>query len=422
MRRIGVRSLTVAAATLGFLGAVLAPTSGTALTPGDGFYTPPSSVPNGRPGTIIRSQPAAALALARATRIMYRSTDMNHTPIAVTGTVLDPLLPWTGRGPRPLVSVAVGTQGEGDECAPSKTLTTPVGLSSSAGIIAGYEIVVINWLLAQGMAVVVTDYQGLGTPGLHTWLNPTAEAHAVIDAARAARHVPGTRIPANGPVGFFGYSQGGQAAAASGQLAGSYAPELHVVGTFSGDGPFDDRATFEHMDGTIASGYVGYFLNGMIADEPATRKVIERGLNTAGKAMLRATSTQCIFTTGLRFGGVPSRTWTTTGQSITQMLDSNPLTRSYLNKMRVGTAPPQAPIMVAVGDNDDVVPSGPAKAVVRQWCARGATAVLNRSPLPTLAVGTGAGHIMNLVLQESLTGPTWLRDRFNGIPVRNACV
>ncbi|GLY40198.1 hypothetical protein Amsp01_062210 [Amycolatopsis sp. NBRC 101858] len=31
-----------------------------------------------------------------------------------------PTAPWTGAGPRPIVSVAGGTRGIGDRCAPSK--------------------------------------------------------------------------------------------------------------------------------------------------------------------------------------------------------------------------------------------------------------------------------------------------------------
>jgi hypothetical protein len=40
--------------------------------------------------------------------------------------------------------------------------------------------------LAVSFAVVMTDYQGLGTPGLHTYVNRVAEGNAMLDAGRAA--------------------------------------------------------------------------------------------------------------------------------------------------------------------------------------------------------------------------------------------
>ncbi|MFF7944702.1 lipase family protein [Nocardia gamkensis] len=48
------------------------------------------------------------------------------------------------------------------------------------------QIPEIAVLLIRGIAVVVTDYQGMGTDAVHTHLQPVPEAHAVLDAARAA--------------------------------------------------------------------------------------------------------------------------------------------------------------------------------------------------------------------------------------------
>ena len=122
----------------------------------------------------------------------------------MTGTVLVPTAAWTGGGPRPIVSFVAGTQGVGDGCAPSKSVTT--GLN--------YEQGNIQTLLDQGWAVAVTDYEGLGTPGVHTYVIKDAEAHAVLDIVRAAMRLPGSGIATNAPVGLYGYSQGGGAVAA----------------------------------------------------------------------------------------------------------------------------------------------------------------------------------------------------------------
>lgn len=199
---------TVAAALLATL--VVATTPGSALaTP---FYEPPSPLPAGDPGDVIRHEPTSfyldplklTKANAEAHRIMYRSIDTHGDPMAVTGTVLTSRYPWIGAGPRPVIGFAAGTQGLGDECAPSKRM--------AAGL--EYEGVFLEGLLQRGYAIAITDYQGLGTPGNHTYVNRATEAHAVLDAVRAAQRLPDAGLPDAGPVLTAGYSQGGQASAA----------------------------------------------------------------------------------------------------------------------------------------------------------------------------------------------------------------
>lgn len=50
---------------------------------------------------------------------MYRSTDARGRPNVVTGTYFEPYNDWPGTGPRPLLVYGPGTQGQGDQCAPS---------------------------------------------------------------------------------------------------------------------------------------------------------------------------------------------------------------------------------------------------------------------------------------------------------------
>jgi hypothetical protein len=82
------------------------------------FYTPPATV-DASPGTVLRAESMLfyldPLRLvpsnAHATRVMYATRDRGGAPIAVTGTVLVPPLPWAGVGQRPVVGYAAGTQG-----------------------------------------------------------------------------------------------------------------------------------------------------------------------------------------------------------------------------------------------------------------------------------------------------------------------
>ncbi|MGH2417137.1 MAG: alpha/beta fold hydrolase [Candidatus Limnocylindria bacterium] len=80
-----------------------------------------------------------------------------------------------------------------------------------------------------GFIVVATDYEGLGTPGLHPYFVGESEGRAVLDAARAAR---GFICPdKDDTVALAGHSQGGHAALFAAELAPTYAEDLPVVGT-----------------------------------------------------------------------------------------------------------------------------------------------------------------------------------------------
>ena len=46
----------------------------------------------------------------------------------------------------------------------------------------------ISKLLAAGYVVVAPDYEGLGTPGIHPFLNVKSEAFSITDAVVAARN------------------------------------------------------------------------------------------------------------------------------------------------------------------------------------------------------------------------------------------
>ena len=147
------------------------------------FYTPPANLPSAN-GSLIRSEPLPlALSLpglgstlpGTATRIMYKSTDASGEPVAVTGAYVEPAASWAGGGPRPLVVLAPGTMGQGDQCSTSLALQRGLILGSEGSqttISVGYEILAMYRLLAKGIAVVETDYVGLGTTDrLHTYVN-----------------------------------------------------------------------------------------------------------------------------------------------------------------------------------------------------------------------------------------------------------
>ena len=184
LRKVSIPAVAVTAAAAvamtGFL-----PTAAQATNPtGNAFYTPPSPLPSGKPGEIIRyrSVPSPALA-SKAWQVLYLSTTAQGQPTAVSGEVIVPTAPYTGTGTgqRPVVAYAPGTQGWAPQCAPSREM--------AAGDFD--EQFAVDNLLAKGRAVAVTDYPGLGTPGPEIYNVGIAEGHAVLDSLRAALVLPG---------------------------------------------------------------------------------------------------------------------------------------------------------------------------------------------------------------------------------------
>lgn len=140
-----------------------------------------------------------------------------------------------------------------------------------------YELDHVKALLAKGWAVAVTDYEGLGTPGTHTYIVADAEAHAVLDIVRAATQVPELGLSPSAPVGIVGYSQGGQAAARAAEIESTYAPELDVVGVVAGGVPSDPEQLGTTLDG-------GLFFARVAAQAPSAARPPPPSLETGGTA------------------------------------------------------------------------------------------------------------------------------------------
>jgi hypothetical protein len=94
-------------------------------------------------------------------------------------------------------------------------------------------------LLAAGYVVAATDYQGLGTPGVHQYLIGPTEARNGLDAARAARQI--VDAGAGPRTVVLGWSQGGGTAVWAAQLTDYAGDDLEVVGSV-GLAPADPAA------------------------------------------------------------------------------------------------------------------------------------------------------------------------------------
>lgn len=98
-----------------------------------------------------------------------------------------------------------GTVGVGDGCAPSKNAINP-----------RFKILAES-LLAAGYVIVAPDYEGLGTPGVHPYLNLSSEAKSALAAVKAVKEHYGAQL--KGDWMSIGQSQGGHASLGTAEFA-----------------------------------------------------------------------------------------------------------------------------------------------------------------------------------------------------------
>ncbi|MGH4030419.1 lipase family protein [Actinomycetota bacterium Odt1-20B] len=353
------------------------------------------------PGEILSSEPSAfqytpgVPTPTKAWKITYRSTSADGRPNAVSGTVI---VPDDGKTtPRPLITYAVGTVGLGDKCAPSAGF--PGGTTTEAPL--------VNAALVRGYAVVVTDYEGLGTPGDHTYMVAKAQGSAVLDAARAAQRHPEAAkygVDKAAPVGIMGYSQGGGASAKAAEMAASYAPELKVKGTASGGVPADLAKVADSLEGSDSAGYLLMSAVGLNAADPALH--LDKYLNDEGRKLAAVVRNECVGT-ALEAGR---------GKTIEDVTTSNPLERRdwqrAIAKQFIGSKRPSAPTFLYHGDADETIPYAVGQKLRADWCAKGHAVEWKSFP--------GQSHV-GTAIQGNGPALEWLGQRFAGQPTSGNC-
>lgn len=386
------------------------------------FYHPPETLP-ADDGEVVRSEPLPLAASlpgldgttlpGTATRMMYKSTDATGKPVAVTGSYIEPAADWQGEGPRPVVAVAPGTMGQGDQCAASMGLEKPITFNGQT-VSVGYEDVVVDRLLRTGAAVVVTDYAGLGTTDrLHSYVNRVDGGHALLDAVRAARGLPGSSVTADSRVGLYGYSQGGGASASAAELQPGYAPDVPLSGAYVGAPPADLGEVLKGADGSGLTGALGWTINGLVQQKPELDGLLATYLNEDGRAALDDLSTMCVGDALAGYGFQKSSQWTSTGEDLETIVDKEPMMRETLAGQRIGRLAPAAPVRVVTGSRDDIVPHHQTTQLAEDWRDKGADVTYEAVDLPQLGDDLVTNHLAPLLADQ---GPAveWLTDRLSG--------
>ena len=187
------------------------------------YHPSAEAVAAAKPGELIASAEILSVSGTRAWFVVYGSTGLDGQPVAVSGLVLAPAAPPVDGSGYPIVAWAHGTTGIADVCSPSNQGIGGLGP--------------LRELAASGYVVTLTDYEGLGTDGVHPYAVGISEGRSVLDSIRAAMALADAHAGKETVV--IGISQGGHATLWAAELQPSYAPELAVVGAFAASPPTD---------------------------------------------------------------------------------------------------------------------------------------------------------------------------------------
>lgn len=365
---------------------------------GDAFYTPPTTLPGQRDGTVIwvrRFDDGPALRSAAINyRVLYETVGVDGHFVAVSGMLATP--PGTPpAGGWPIISWAHGTSGNGPQCAPSRFSNNDM------------EQKAMDAFVRRGYAVAQTDYEGNGTPGIHPYFVASALARDVTDIVRAARNIDpqiGTKWI------VMGHSEGGAAALDTAMLGEQWAPELDLVGAVA-------YAPATHMESLLQAallsdepgagfGYLGLIAQGMAMIDP--RVALDQMLTPEAMHIVPELQQLCIDDLMSNSG------WSRIDP---QEIFRRQANVDALNADIIANDDPEnftisVPVMLVQGVNDELVDPRATISVRDALCHAG-------TPVTFKAYVSGT-HGSILPQADADVAP-WTADRFAGLPLHSTC-
>ena len=367
------------------------PTSSFPVQPAGDLYQPPNPLPPGAPGQLIWAQRVDTITFSPPQTLwlmLYHSRDERGNDVAVSGFAIVPTAPAPTSG-RAVYAWAHGTTGLGDQCAPSRSLRA--NIPPYAGELVGGNAL-----------VVATDYEGLGTPGAHTYLAGRPEGQAVLDSIRAAGSLPAAGLL--GDIVIAGQSQGGGAALFAAELAPTYAPELHVRGVLAVAPAAELGQIATAVQTSPFRGLLLMAAAGLHADDASFDT--STFLTAAANADLPQVADECVDATIARYANTP----------IADILTADPAqvaaVATVLDRNSPGSTDPGIPILLVQGEADEQIPVRVSAVLAAKYCAL--HAVVERRTYP------GATHdsVIDTAHDDVVA---WLDDRYLGRPAPSTC-
>jgi alpha-beta hydrolase superfamily lysophospholipase len=351
------------------------------------------------PGSLVSAMTMPGLSHTAAGRTMesarvtYRSTSGDDgQSTVVSGSVFTPKGP-APQGGWPVVSFGHGTSG----------IDKPCALSLSDSLLG--QVQAVAALTANGYAVAVADYQGLGSDGVHPYLDSKTAGFNVIDAVRALRST--FKDVSNRWVAYGG-SQGGGAVWSADEQARGYAPDLDLLGAIALSPAAD-------VVGLVDKAQAGTLTKDQRAVMVAIVESLARLHPDLNRDDYRHGSAAQDWDTLAACSGklVNDRNGAIDRLTPNDFAPATPAAADHLRELLQQWALPQkplsAPMAVEYGGKDTFIDSDWTAAAIQRACQLGGTVEWVFSP--------DKGHSEGDTQYEL----NWIADRFAGKPVVNEC-
>ena len=369
----------------------------------DPFYDAPQGFQHAAPGTVLRSRDVEVAFLGlipqkfTATQLLYRTTDMNGAPEAAVTTVIAP----TERGPErvcPVLSYQCAIDAVTSRCFPSYALRRR---ALAPGALAQFEFFLVAAALAEGWAVSVPDHEGRHG----AWGTPYEPGYRILDGLRAALDSETLGLSKTSPIGLWGYSGGGLATAWAAEMAGSYAPELDIVGAVLGSPVGDLGSAFRRLNGSFYSGLPAMVVAALSHVYPELDRIIQEHATDSGKAMLLRVENMTTAEAVLRLVGMDMDRLV--DRPLQEILDM-PEVRHVFDSIKLGTAVPTPPVLMVQAVHDRIVSVDDIDELAHTYQSGGASVTYHRDLF--------SEHML-LHPMSSPMALRWLIDRFAGKPL-----
>ena len=363
------------------------------LFPLTDFYdTPESFAATGKPGDLIRSMEFDGYVLpqgAKATRILYGSTNSQGGLVTSSGVVLVP----QGEAPEsgwPVIAWAHGTSGVNRTCAPSLTA------ENFANPWVGP-----NTYIERGYAVVAVDYAGLGSDSPIAYMDRIANAWDVINSVKAAQKA----VPSLDRRWIaIGHSAGAHAMRGVAELQAEINdPSYLGIVSLSGLGNGRDPMVFISRMAPQLAFFICISVKARYPDFNYADVLTDKGLELFEQVKARCQ--------GPGFGR-PRPSPIKGSEALKKDWDRNPYIDKYFKMDESGQEKYRGPALVLIGDKETPHTMKNDPAVAKRMCQQGQDVQFTMIP---------GGNHFNLLHKSLEVQMKWIADRFAGREIPNNC-
>ncbi len=349
------------------------------------FYDTPHPLPAGKPGDLIRAEPAEEYELppeVSAVRILYHSRSAAGEDVAASGVVLIPSGEKPPAGGWPVIAWAHGSSGVARACAPSLMRNVGHGPFLSMYVNLRY-------------AVVAADYAGLGTNFRNAFLDAQSNATDVIASVSAAR----SATPQLGSKWIaMGEGEGSLAAVAVAEKQNEIR-DAGYLGSIAISRLADAKEMYTHSAQMPSSSMLAFLAYGIKTTYPqfqVTDILTEKAL-----AFYHHVEENCG-----EVAEVPP------AEMLIPGWENNEFVKQYFARNSLGQTEARSPILVISGDADRAVPATLTAPVIARMCKQGDRVQWERYP------DLDPGRVIGDSVRDQIA---WIEGRFAGRPVPANC-